>query len=192
MNQRIELLREYILNKKHHTVRRSMTEIGVDTISQSYAAIGIVPEKRAALCFSTLLDLESPVILPGEKIVVTRTISEIPFIYTEEEWEQIKETHYIHERGVVCNISPDYEMILKEGLENHKAKIINRLKDKNLRLENHSFLESALICITSLQIFIGKYEKYARSIGETDTADVLKNIQYNAAGSFRDRQLLRS
>ena len=192
MNQRIELLREYILNKKHHTVRRSMAEIGVDTISQSYAAIGIVPEKRAALCFSTLLDLESPVILPGEKIVVTRTISEIPFIYTEEEWEQIKETHYIHERGVVCNISPDYEMILKEGLENHKAKIINRLKDKNLRLENHSFLESALICITSLQIFIGKYEKYARSIGETDTADVLKNIQYNAAGSFREAlQLLR-
>lgn len=192
MNQRILSLKEYILNKKHHSFRRDAAGLGIDNVSQSYSAAHIVPEKRAALCLSALLELESPVILPGEKIVVTRTISEIPDIYTKEEWEKIKEAHYIHERGTVCNISPDYETTISKGLEVRKIEIMERLKDKNLTPENYQFLESALICVTSLQLFIGKYESYARSIGENDTADVLKAIQSKGASSFREAlQLLR-
>lgn len=192
MNQRITLLREYILSKKHHLFRRSAEELGIDTANQFYAAANIVPDKRSALHLSTLLELESPVILPGERIVVTRTISEIPDIYTKAEWDQIKETHYIHERGTVCNISPDYETTIKKGLDARKSEIQERMKDKTLTPENHLFLESALLCVTSLQTFIGKYEIYARSIGEMETADVLKAIQTNGASSFREAlQLLR-
>lgn len=192
MNQRITLLREYILSKKHHLFRRSAEELGIDTANQFYAAANIAPDKRSALHLSTLLELESPVILPGERIVVTRTISEIPDIYTKAEWDQIKETHYIHERGTVCNISPDYETTIKKGLDARKSEIQERMKDKTLTPENHLFLESALLCVTSLQTFIGKYEIYARSIGEMETADVLKAIQTNGASSFREAlQLLR-
>lgn len=192
MNQRITLLREYILSKKHHLFRRSAEELGIDTANQFYAAANIAPDKRSALHLSTLLELESPVILPGERIVVTRTISEIPDIYTKAEWDQIKETHYIHERGTVCNISPDYETTIKKGLDARKSEIEERMKDKTLAPENHLFLESALLCVTSLQTFIGKYEIYARSIGEMETADVLKAIQTNGASSFREAlQLLR-
>lgn len=192
MNQRITLLREYILSKKHHLFRRSAEELGIDTANQFYAAANIAPDKRSALHLSTLLELESPVILPGERIVVTRTISEIPDIYTKAEWDQIKETHYIHERGTVCNISPDYETTIKKGLDARKSEIQERMKDKTLAPENHLFLESALLCVTSLQTFIGKYEIYARSIGEMETADVLKAIQTNGASSFREAlQLLR-
>lgn len=192
MNQRILSLKEYILNKKHHSFRRHAAQLGIDSLNQSYMTAHMAPEKRAALCFSVLLELESPVILPGEKIVATRTISEVPDIYTEEEWEKIKETHYIHERGTVCNISPDYETTIKKGLGARKIEIMERLKDQNLTAGNYRFLESALISITSLQMFIWKYEKYARSIGENETADVLRNIQNDGAGSFREAlQLLR-
>lgn len=192
MNQRITLLREYILSKKHHLFRRSAEELGIDAANQFYAVANIAPDKRSALHLSTLLELESPVILPGERIVVTRTISEIPDIYTKAEWDQIKETHYIHERGTVCNISPDYETTIKKGLDARKSEIQERMKDKTLNSENHLFLESALLCVTSLQTFIGKYEIYARSIGEMETADVLKAIQTNGASSFREAlQLLR-
>lgn len=192
MNRRIALLREYILNKKHHSFRRSAKELGVDTVSQSYAANNIAPDKRAALNFSALLDLESPVILPGEKIVVTRTVSEIPTIYTDEEWNAIRATHYIHERGTVCNISPDYETTIKKGLEARKNEILERMKNETLNSDQLLFLESTMICITSLQDFIAKYEKYACSIGELETAKVLQSIQKNGATSFREAlQLLR-
>lgn len=192
INQRILSLKEYLLDKKHHSFRRSAVELGIDTISESYAAAHIEPEKRAALCLAALLELESPVILPGEKIVVTRTISEIPDVYTKDEWKQIKETHYIHERGTVCNISPDYATTIRKGLGARKIEIVERLKDTNMTAENYRFLESTLICVTSLQMFIGKYQKYARSIGENETADVLKNIQNDGASSFREAlQLLR-
>ena len=113
MNQRIDSLREYILSKQHHSFRRGAEELGLSEMSRSFAEASIAPEKRAALCLSTLLESETPVILPGEKIVVTRTISEIPDIYTPEEWDEIKATHYIHERGTVCNISPDYETTIR-------------------------------------------------------------------------------
>lgn len=192
MNQRIDSLREYILSKQHHSFRRGAEELGLSEMSRSFAEASIAPEKRAALCLSTLLESETPVILPGEKIVVTRTISEIPDIYTPEEWDEIKATHYIHERGTVCNISPDYETTIRQGLENRKNEVMDRLKDENLSQENVRFLESVLLCITSLQSFIGKYENYARSIGETETADVLKAIQTDGAKSFREAlQLLR-
>lgn len=192
MNQRITLLRDYILNKKHHSFRRSMKELGIDTANRFYAAANIAPDRRSALNLSVLFELETPVILPGERIVVTRTISDIPDIYTEEEWDEIKAEHYIHERGTVCNISPDYETTIKKGFDARKMEILEKMKDSSLTLENTLFLESAFLCITSIQGFIGKYEKYARAIGEDEIADVLKVVQTNGAGSFREAlQLLR-
>lgn len=192
MNTRIENLRNYILDKKHHSFRRSMEQLEVTDMCNSFAKENMPPVLRSATCFSTLLSKEVPVILPGEKIIFTRTINEVPEIYTKEEWDNIKASHYIHERGTVCNISPDYETTIKVGLAARKKEIEERLKGSDLDEEGINFLKATLICVTSLQLLIGKYEEYARSIGENDTADVLKTIQINGASSFREAlQLLR-
>lgn len=192
MNLRIENLRNYILEKNHHHFRKSVEELGIGNISDSFAKDNMHPVKRSAICLSTLLDAETPVILPGEKIVFTRTIKEVPEIYTKEEWDKIASTHYIHERGTVCNISPDYETTIKVGLEARKKEIEERLKDTDPDEEGTIFLNATLTCITGLQVLIDKYEKYARSKGETDTADVLNAIKTNGANSFREAlQLLR-
>src|SRR5690554_5853967 len=124
MIRRIENLKEYIFEKHHHQFRRYSKEVGIYDISKSFAKDNINPIKRSALCFSTLLDEELPVILPGERIVFTRTISDIPEIYTEEEWRRINDKYYIHERGTVCNISPDYATTIEMGLEARKNEIV--------------------------------------------------------------------
>lgn len=90
MNQRIEGLRKYILDKKHHQFRRTADELNISNLSDSFARNDVSPVKRAAICLATLLDKEIPVILPDEKIVLTRTISEIPKIFTRKEWDEIK------------------------------------------------------------------------------------------------------
>jgi len=192
MNVRIENLRNYILEKKHHQYRRSAAQLGIGDISNSFAKENMHPVKRSAVCLSTLLDEEVPVILPGEKIVFTRTIKELPDIFTKEEWEKITNSYYIHERGTVCNISPDYETTIRVGLDVRKKEIERRLEDQGLDEEGIIFLNAMLTCITALQLLIDKYEKYARLKGETDTADVLKAIKTEGAKSFREAlQLLR-
>lgn len=191
MNQRIENLRKYILDKKHHQFRRVVDELNIRNLSDSFAHDNVDFVKRSAVCLAALLEKEIPVILPDEKIVLTRTISEIPDIFTKEEWDEIKRTHYIHERGTVCNISPDYATTIRVGLGARKKEIEERLKDVDDK-EGTVFLQSLLTCISALQSFIGKYERLAREQKDYDTAEVLKNIRSDGANSLREAlQLLR-
>lgn len=192
MNQRIEGLRNYIMDKKHHQFRRTTGELNIGNLSDSFARDNVDFVKRSAACFAAILDKEVPVILPSEKIVLTRTISEVPKIFTKEEWHGIEQTHYIHERGTVCNISPDYDTTIRVGLEARKREIEERLKNIGTDEEGTAFLHSTLICISALQSFIERYEELAREQKEFETADVLKNIRSNGANSLREAlQLLR-
>lgn len=192
MNQRIEGLRKYILDKKHHQFRRATSELKIGNLSDSFARDNVDFVKRSAIGFAALLNEEVPVILPGEKIVLTRTISELPEIFTKEEWEGIKQNHYIHERGTICNISPDYDTTIRVGLEARKSEIEERLKNIGDDEEGTVFLHSTLLCISALQSLIDRYEKLAREQKEYETADVLKNIRSNGANSLREAlQLLR-
>ena len=36
---------------------------------------------------------------------MTRTLTQVPDIYTPEEWNEIKNKYYIHEKGTVCLMS---------------------------------------------------------------------------------------
>ncbi|MGI6574073.1 MAG: pyruvate formate lyase family protein [Fermentimonas sp.] len=192
MKPSIKELKEYLLDKKHHQFRRTSQEVGISTINESFAKNNVDPVKRSALCLAAVLNEEVPVILPNERIVFTRTVSEIPDIFTASEWEQIKETHYIHERGTISNLSPDYETTINVGLNARKKEIEEKLNDQSVDQEGVTFLKATLLCIEAIQALIGRYEEYARSKGYTDTADVLKAIQCNGAKSFREAlQLLR-
>ena len=104
MNPRIENLRGYILRKEHHVLRRTPARLGLDNLNIGFAAAGMPPVRRSAEMLAALMRAEQPVILPGEKIVFTRTVTEVPEIFTPQEWDGIKASHYIHERGTVCNI----------------------------------------------------------------------------------------
>lgn len=192
MNQRIKELKDYIIDKNHYQFRRSCSDLNLINKNEYFANNKIEMAKRNSILLSILFANEIPVILPGEKIVFTRTIVDVPDVCTKEEWEEIKRYNYIHERGYVCNIAPDYETTIRLGLDARKAGILRRLEDLDLDGEKTVFLESVLQCVTSLQELIGRYETYARSVGEQDTADVLKTVRTEGAKTFREAlQLLR-
>lgn len=94
MNERINYLKTYILDKRHHSQRRTPSSIGLDKLNTIYAQQGLSPVERATACFAALMNAELPVILPGEKIVFTRTLTQVPDIYTPEEWNEIKTNNY--------------------------------------------------------------------------------------------------
>lgn len=192
MNEPIKNLREYLLDKTHHQFRRTPGELGIENVSEEFKAAGLSPVKRSAACLSVMLEKEQPVILPGERIVFTRTITQVPEVFTPEEWNEIKRAHYLHEKGYVCNISPDYASTIRDGFDARKQEIDKRLEDIGLSAGEKEFLEAARHCIEALQSCIGRYIQHALSNGEAEIAATLQSIRGGGAKSFREAlQLLR-
>jgi pyruvate-formate lyase len=192
MNDRINNLRNFIFNKEHHKYRRSPEEIGLDRLADNFSKRSLSDMERTKERLSILLENEFPIILPGEKIVFTRTITSIPDIYTKEEWAKIKETNFIHELGTVSNINPDYEDVIIKGFDKKKEEIQIQLDKPDTDKDGRVFLNAAYNNIIEVQKFIAKYENYAYAIGEEEIAGTLKNIKTEGAKNFWEAlQLLR-
>ena len=107
-----DLLKDYILSKKHHQYRISIPE----NLAKSYKKQNLPPIERMVKRFEKIMSLETPHILPNEKITFSRSVSNLPPIFTEDEWGNIKSKHFIHELGYMSNLSPNYEDIISKGL----------------------------------------------------------------------------
>ena len=192
MTPRIETLRSFIRAEKHHEFRHSPEELGLDRMNEKFRKEGISPVTRSARMLKALLEAETPIIIEGESIVATRTISRIPSIFTDEEWEDIRSKHTLHERGTVSNLSPDYEGIIADGLGKRKESIVARLKDETLTPEQTEFLVAAKESIEAVQNFILKYKACAKNAGLDNVAEVLGAIHTNGATTLHEAlQLLR-
>ncbi|MBQ2366885.1 MAG: pyruvate formate lyase family protein, partial [Bacteroidaceae bacterium] len=192
MTPRIETLRSFIRAEKHHEFRHSPEEFGLDRLNEKFREEGISPVTRSARMLKALLEAETPIIIEGETIVATRTISRIPSIFTEEEWEDIRSKHTLHERGTVSNLSADYDGIIADGLGKRKESIEARLTDETLTAEQKEFLIAAKESIEAVQSFILKYQACAKNAGLNDVAAVLGNIHSNGATTLHEAlQLLR-
>ncbi|NMB12146.1 MAG: pyruvate formate-lyase [Firmicutes bacterium] len=182
MNDRIGRILEYIQSKKHHSFRQSVkldfaTEFEERQLSYT---------ERAVERLVRVLDAEQPVILQDERIVFTRTVSEIPPLYTEEEWEQIKATHYIHEAGAVCNVCPDYATTIRSGLENRRQEISDSLEKCKARgdIEGQVFLNGLFRIIDSIEDLADRYAEKAREEGNFQAAEVLQHVPRYGARTF--------
>ena len=176
MTERIRALREYILSKRHHALRRKLM---IDPAC--YRKADQRDFERTALRLETFLENEQPVLLPDERIVFTRTLPALPMIYTDEEWERIKSTHYIHELGNVCNLSPDYGRLISEGL----CAQLDRL-DQVETDDNRAYLESMRRSILAVLALTARYAVYARTQGREDVAEVLDRVPARGASTFRE------
>lgn len=103
---------DYILSGAHKAYRVPVT----DDLATAYAAEGLSPIERITRRFVLLCDRQVPHILPGQQIVFLRTTANAPALFTDAEWAEISEKHYIHELGYMSNVTPDYERILSRGL----------------------------------------------------------------------------
>ena len=191
MNERIQNLKQYIVvDKKHHALRRDCATLGLHELAEDYRSIGLSAQERSGKMIVALMNAEVPVILPNEKIAFTRTLKNLPEYFTSDEWEAIKQEHFICEKGEVFNLSADYERILNEGLEARKTTAIELLDDATE--EEKIFLNSVIDSVEALQDLIGRYADVAEDMGDLELAQVLRSVRTSPAKSFREAlQLLR-
>ena len=121
--------------------------------------------QRAALRLKIFLEEENIVQYPNERIPAWRTIPEFPDIYAEGEKESLMSGHYIHEQGRVCNISSDWEGVIREGL-----------------LKRREFgTEEMKLCIDAVVTYADRYE----------IASLSHAIRYGASNYLEALQMFR-
>lgn len=155
-------LYDFIRKRRHHVYRRELT------LSLNFA--GKTPEERMTMRFEKLCNAETPVILPGEEICYLRTISKIPDIFNEAEWQEIRKTKYIHELGYMSNVSPDYESVIGEGL----------LKRRETADEYGQRVIDAILGLAD------RYRDEAEKQGRSDIAKTLERVPRYGATNFRE------
>ena len=157
---------EFIINKKHHSVRREVDW----NLAEEYSKNGLTPIERMADRFDKMVEAETPVIFDNEQICFVRTIKKAPAIFTDSEWEDINAKHHIHELGYMSNLSPNYYKAIDKGL-------------LALREESDEYGKRAIDNIIKLS---DKYLEEAKKIGRSDIAEVLTQVPRFPARNFRE------
>ena len=161
-------LYNFIVNKKHHQFRRQVQEL--QNLKQKFATQKLDPKERMTQRFELAASLEQPVLLENEQICFLRTVTNIPDCFTQEEWAEIKNKHYIHELGYMSNISVDYDRVIGIGL----------LK---LREEADTYGQRIIDAIIGLS---DRYRSKAKEEGREDIAAVLDRVPRYGATNFRE------
>ena len=159
MNRRIENMLAYILDKKHHAYRQDIDEKKIQEFTESLSRQQLPDMERAKQRLAWVLEHEVPVILPGEKIAFTRTVRQIPEIFTRAEWDKIKKSHYIHELGSVCNISSNYIETIEKGFDQRRTEIKEAIQRQSAEgdAEGVKFLEAVLKSVDDVQQLADRY-----------------------------------
>jgi len=171
----------YIKAEKHHQFRHKVNW----NLAAEFAERKLSPIERSTELLIRVLKKEKAVILPEERIIGLRTVSNLPEIYTDSEWEELSKEYYIHEKGYVCNICPDYATIIKEGLEKQRSKILVHLENGD---DNQSkvFYNSLLRVIEGIGHFSDKYLVEAKKTANHELIKILEKIPRNGAGNFHE------
>ncbi len=170
MNKRIKRLKQYQWEKKHHAVRRALPDG-----EPAYRDRTLSPAARTALRLETALKLETPFLFPEELIAFTRTVPNLPMIFSEAEWTDICASHSIHEHGNVCNLSPDYASVIAQGLLAFKK-----------RLGGSDYHRAMAKSIDAVLELTSRYREAALQAGDEALADVLRHVPAQGATCFRE------
>lgn len=184
MTERISRLREYIVAHEHRKFRRP------DPISpDGYRDSSIPLHRRDALRLAAHLAAEKPIILADESIVLTRTLPDAPDILSDDELAQIKAGHFIHERGYVFNLTPDYDYVISRGLDELMRELD---KSRDAHPDKSEWLESVKIACRAVIELADSYRRSALEAGREDIAEVFEVIPRKPAQTLRQAlQFLR-
>lgn len=161
-----ELYNFYVIDREH---RRHRRECGVDFASE-FSARGLSPSERMIERFERLLAMETPMINAGERIVLVRTVKDIPDCFTEGEWAEIKSKHFIHELGYNSNLCPDYAKVIEKGL-------------LFFRKSADGYGRRAIDAVIGL---CDRYREEATRLGRDDVAETLLRVPRYGARNFRE------
>lgn len=176
-----QTLYDYYIARKHHAYRHPFPA----ELTASVQEKSLNPTERMMIRLRLVLANEQPVILDGQRIVFLRTVTDVPDIFTEAEWADIRAKHFVHELGYVSNLCANYGKVISSGLEPIREALEVRLSGE-ATAEQKLFAQSALSGIAALYDLADRYRAEAERIGRADVAAVLARVPRQGATNFRE------
>lgn len=167
----------FVRDKKHHAFRKEATS--AQSLAPAFAAQGLSDMQRSVARLRAVLEQETPVVFPDERITLLRTVRTIPEIHTEEEDRLLHQHHAFHENGRVFNMCPDFGMLLADGFTKKAAQIKAQLAKAETD-EQKEFLQAMLDVLDLVTAFAARYQAEAVRVGNQVVADTLAWIPANA------------
>jgi pyruvate-formate lyase len=183
MNVRIEKLQQRVRDGLHRSLRKQESI----SIIEECEAENLSWPRRAARLTRRQCEAETPILLPDERIVFTRTLpATIPPMYSETDWQRITAGHTLHELGPINNICADWGKTLSQGLLGRRETALTgreRYKNDTTAVE---FLNCAIETIDAVLELTGRYASAADWIGRSDVAEILAKVPAHPPSNFHE------
>ena len=173
MEKRIQTTLANCRAKSHHVYRKEFPSNKIHEFQDVNLSYYKRIEKRLSLIFAE----ETPIVQENQNIVFQRTVSVVPDVYTDAEMSEIRKKHFVHERGNVSNLCPDYAPVIKNGLDS----ILTQIEGKD-----NEFYNTVRNEIYSVYALCDKYKEKAKEVGNQAIYKILSNIPGKGATSFNE------
>src|SRR5574341_911593 len=167
--RRLDAMKQRIRSREHARYRRPAPDLLPELAGLSWM-------RRAARLIRRMCEAEEPIIEPDERIVFTRTTTQIPPIYSAEEWQRITAGRTVHELGPINNICADWGLMLSQGLLGRKQVALEARARMARDPEAVEFLDSALETIDAALGLAARYREAARRADRRDIAEILARV----------------
>ncbi len=157
---------DFITQKKHLKYRRCLDI----NLAEEFCGQNLCAKERVTRRFELMCREELPVILPGEKICFTRTVGNLPDVYTKAERDEMKRGARMPEGGAISNLTPDYARIMTTGFD--------ALRDT---LDSYGQRE-----IDAILYLVSKYRDEALKQQNTELAEILERVPRQSPRTFRE------
>ena len=186
MTERIKRAKQYLEDRKHRQYRRELTQEELDAILPVIYDRNMSYQKRHTLRLCLFLEHETPVLLPDVHVQGLRTLVSFPDIFAPGELDEIRQTHYVHEKGKVTNLTWDVLTVLQDGLEGRRKRLLAGCK------QDEEFVECVEQLIDAVEKFADRYALAITQAGDCERGDALSRIiRYGAQTMEEAFQLFR-
>ncbi len=176
MDKLVQSLREKIMKKELHTYRRDVE----NNLYADFDKRGLSATRRMTERFRFMLENETPVVLPEERISYLRTIRALPDIYSAEEKERL----FGKNVWIVGNICPDYATTIGTGLDYQRERCQKRMETADQK--QREFLQCVMDSIDAILALAARYRAEAVRVGNRTVAELLEHVPAKGARTFHE------
>lgn len=186
MTDRIKSLLERTFDKEHRTFRR---DVDWKPLLDRFIDEGIGDMERARIGLQEMLKAETPAFMDGERIAFLRTVKQIPDLHSDKEMDDRRAQGIAFgEKGVVFNITADFESAIRDGLgtrlDEMRARLIRCREESDA--EGLEFLENAILSTEAVLGLVERYRAEAERRGFLDIAATLVKVPFKGATTFHE------
>ncbi|MBQ9742039.1 MAG: pyruvate formate-lyase, partial [Kiritimatiellae bacterium] len=150
---------------------------------------GIGDMERARIGLQEMLKAETPAFMDGERLAFLRTVRQIPDLHSDKEMDDRRAQGIAFgEKGVVFNITADFESAIRDGLgtrlDEMRTRLIRCREESDA--EGLEFLENAILSTEAVLDLAERYRIEAEKKGFLEIAATLAKVPFSGATTFHE------